>query len=145
MARVYINKALLTLVFERAGNLCEYCKSMVEYSNQPFAIEHIIPLIKGGKTQEENLALSCDGCNGHKYDKTTGIDPYDEIEVPLFHPRKNSWKDHFEWSAEYTHVIGKTSEGRATIETLKLNRSGLVNSRNVFVLVGLHPPSNPTQ
>jgi len=145
MARVYISKLLRNLVFARAEYRCEYCKSLSEYSNQPFAIEHIIPLAKEGTTEQENLALSCDGCNGHKYDKISGIDPYDEKEVLLFHPRKNKWEDHFEWSEEYTHMIGKTPTGRATIQTLKLNRSGLINGRKIFVLAGLHPPPNSTQ
>jgi hypothetical protein len=42
-------------------------------------------------------------------------------------------------------LIGKTPTGRATIQTLKLNRSGLINSRKIFVLAGLHPPPNSTQ
>ncbi|MDX2070628.1 MAG: HNH endonuclease signature motif containing protein [Haliscomenobacter sp.] len=142
MARIYITQTLRKKIIALAHNRCEYCQSMADYSNQPFVIEHIIPVVKGGQTIEENLAFACDGCNGHKYDKISGIDPFDKIEVPLFHPRTDHWNDHFEWNEDYTQILGKTSTGRATIVTLKLNRSGLINSRSVFVLVGLHPPSN---
>ncbi|AEE49892.1 HNH endonuclease [Haliscomenobacter hydrossis] len=142
MARTYINKALRKLVFERANHRCEYCKSMAEYSCQSFAVEHIIPFIKGGKSQEDNLALACHGCNGHKYEKDLGFDPFDNTASRLFHPRKDRWEEHFEWSEEYTLILGKTPVGRSTIETLKLNRPGLINIRHVFILVGLHPPNN---
>lgn len=143
MARIYISQALRKRIIELSHNRCEYCQSMADYSNQPFAIEHIIPLAKGGETILINLAYAYDGCNGHKYDKTSGVDPYHQTEGRLFHPRSDLWEDHFEWSEDYAQVIGRTPIGRATVATLKLNRSGLVNARHVFILVGLHPPINP--
>lgn len=63
-------------VAERAKGCCEYCLSQLRFSMQSFSIEHIIiPADKGGKTEPENLALSCQGCNNHKYNKTEGYDP----------------------------------------------------------------------
>jgi 5-methylcytosine-specific restriction endonuclease McrA len=38
-------------------------------------IEHTVPLAKGGPDDESNLWLACPICNGHKSDKTEGIDP----------------------------------------------------------------------
>ncbi|MCC6281568.1 MAG: HNH endonuclease, partial [Saprospiraceae bacterium] len=39
-----------------------------------------------------------------------------------------------------THVFGRTAVGRATVEKLGLNRMGVVNLREVLVMVGTHPP-----
>ena len=44
------------------------------------------------------------------------------------------------WSNDFTHVIGLTPTGRATIEVLQLNRSGLVNLRRALYALGEHPP-----
>lgn len=63
-------KKLKVLIYERADGLCEYCKSPANISSQAFVVEHIIPQSKGGKTILENLALSCQGCNSYKYNKT---------------------------------------------------------------------------
>lgn len=88
-------KKLKDLIFERAKGLCEYCKSPANISSQPFAIEHIFPQSKGGETIESNLALSCQGCNNFKYNKTTNIDIITNEEVNLFNPREDKWEDNF--------------------------------------------------
>ena len=107
-------------------------------------MEHICPLAKGGTNAVANLALSCSGCNGHKYDKVESYDNISEQIVPLFHPRQDRWSDHFAWHQDYTYVVGITPTGRATVYALCLNRQGLVNLRGVLFQLGLHPPA-PTQ
>ena len=37
-------------------------------------------------------------------------------------------------------MVGVTATGRATIEALRLNRSGVVNLRRILYLAGEHPP-----
>jgi 5-methylcytosine-specific restriction endonuclease McrA len=64
-----ISAELRQQVVERAQGSCEYCRSQVRYATQPFSVEQIIPRAKGGATTLENLALACQGCNNHKYDK----------------------------------------------------------------------------
>lgn len=127
-------------VFARAKGCCEYCLSQARFATQSFAVEHIVPRYVGGETELENLALSCFGCNSHKYTKTHALDPETERDVPLFHPRRQIWSEHFAWSDDFTQIIGKTATGRATIEALKLNRLELVNLRHVLRAVGEHPP-----
>jgi hypothetical protein len=129
-------------VIERAKGCCEYCQSQARFSTQSFAAEHIIPRYAGGESTLENLALSCMGCNSHKHTKTHAIDPETGQDVSLFHPRRQNWSDHFAWSEDFTLVIGRTPIGRATIETLHLNRSELINLRRVLYAVGEHPPSD---
>lgn len=47
-----------------------------------------------------NLALARQGCNNHKYDRTTGRDPTSGQVVRLYHPRQDRWLEHFAWSPE---------------------------------------------
>ena len=103
--------------------------------------EHIIPKSQGGKTTLENLALACQGCNNHKYNKTEGADPINGQVAPLYHPRKHRWNKHFAWNDDFTLIIGLTPIGRATVESLQLNREGLVNLRKVLYAMGEHPPA----
>ena len=129
-----------TLVIARARGCCEYCRSQARFATQSFSIEHIIPRSKGGETTVHNLALSCQGCNNHKYNKIQGQDPIGGETVPLFHPRRQYWDDHFTWNDDYTLILGLSLSGRATVEALKLNREGLVNMRRVLYVMGEHPP-----
>ncbi len=131
---------LKDLILKRANGLCEYCKSPANISPQPFAIEHIIPKSKNGETIEENLALSCQGCNNYKYNKTSGLDNLTGETVNLFNPRKQEWNENFKWSDDVLEMIGITSIGRVTIDELKLNRIELQNLRNLLATAGKHPP-----
>jgi hypothetical protein len=132
-------------VAERANGCCEYCRSQVRFAIQPFSIEHIIPRSAGGETVLDNLALSCQGCNNHKYNKTEGRDPVSGDTVPLYHPRKQRWSNHFAWNDDFTLIIGLTSTGRSTVEALQLNRKGVVNLRRVLYTMGEHPPVEPNE
>ena len=142
MRKVRLSAALRRLVVERARGCCEYCLSQANFSTQPFSVEHIFPLDKGGLTESDNLALSCQGCNNHKYNKTEGIDPITRQMVELYHPRRQAWSDHFAWNDDYTLILGLTPTGRATVETLHLNRTGIVNLRRVLYAVRQHPPDS---
>lgn len=132
-------------VTERARHCCEYCRSQVRFAMQAFSVEHIEPRSQGGTTTSENLALSCQGCNNHKYTRTTAPDPVSGTSAPLFHPRRHVWRDHFAWTEDCGRIVGLTSTGRATVEALRLNREGLVNLRQLLFAAGKHPPpeSNP--
>lgn len=127
-------------VAERAHGCCEYCRSQARFATQAFSVEHIVPRSKGGTSDLENLALSCQGCNNHKYTKIEDLDPVSKARVPLYHPREHNWANHFAWNMDCTLVIGLTSIGRATVEALQLNREGLVNLRRVLFTLGEHPP-----
>ncbi|MBF0121671.1 MAG: HNH endonuclease [Desulfobacterales bacterium] len=127
-------------VSKRAEGCCEYCLSQACFSMQSFSIEHILPVDKGGKTELENLALSCQGCNNHKYNKTEGYDSVIRQIVPLYHPRKQKWNEHFVWNEDCTLIIGITQIGRATVSELHLNREGLINLRRILYTAKKHPP-----
>ena len=128
-------------VAERARGCCEYCKSQARFATQPFSSDHIIPRHAGGKTTLDNLALACQGCNNHKYTKTEALDPVSKNVVSLYHPRQQSWHDHFTWNNDFTLMLGLTPVGRATIQALHLNREELINLRRVLFAMGAHPPA----
>jgi hypothetical protein len=110
------------------------------FSTEPFVVDHIHPTVRGGGIELDNLALSCSGCNSHKYDKIEAVDPDSKSISPLYNPRIHQWQDNFMWSEDYLSLVGTTPVGRATIAELHLNRPNLVNLRRVLYFVGLHPP-----
>lgn len=140
MSKRYISRAHKLLIKDRAQGRCEYCQCYHQYSPSSFEFEHIVPLIKGGKSELKNLAFSCGGCNSSKYDKIDAIDPETQELTPLFHPRHQNWPDHFAWNEDATQVLGITATGRATVIALRLNRLGLINLRQLFIKEGIHPP-----
>ena len=126
-------------VAQRASYLCEYCLSQLNYSPDPFSVEHIWPYSLAGTNQLNNLAFSCQGCNGRKYTSTSAIDPVTGQTSPLYHPRQHQWTEHFTWSDDKSLIIGLTPTGRATIIKLALNREGVVNLRRLLHAIGKHP------
>ncbi|MBK9092972.1 MAG: HNH endonuclease [Anaerolineae bacterium] len=110
---------LRRLVAERARYRCEYCllpQTMALHRHEP---DHIVPLQHGGVTEAINLALACLRCNRYKGPNVGSFDPLTGLLVPLFHPRLQSWDQHF-------HVVGAeirplTPEGRVTVLVLRLN------------------------
>ncbi|MCD9189557.1 MAG: HNH endonuclease [Pyrinomonadaceae bacterium] len=128
---------LRKLVIRRAGNICEYCHLSQKGQEATFHIDHITPIASGGVTIAENLALACVSCSLRKSAKETVIDIETSQKVKLFHPRIDIWNEHFEWHG--VEIKGLTAKGRATIETLKLNRRLILAIREEETLLGRHP------
>jgi len=80
------------------------------------------------------------GLQRAQHAKIRGYDPVIKKEVPLYHPRTQEWHEHFRWNNDFTLIIGLTPTGRVTLESLKLNRQGLINLRQVLYAAGKHPP-----
>ena len=113
-------------VRRRAAGLCEYCRFPEAAFARPFHSEHIIAKQHGGLTQFDNLALACWACNLKKGPNLTGIDPETGEITPLFHPRKDIWPRHFEFSAALMmplsiEIRGLTPIGRTTARVLGMN------------------------
>ncbi len=138
MSSKRLSRALRRRVADRARWRCEYCLSPAAFSTQPFEVDHIIPLSKGGRTAADNLALSC-GCNSYKGNRTHARDLRTSRAVPLFNPRRQRWTRHFAWSQDFLLIRGRPATGRATVEALQLNRLELLNLRRMLRLVGEHP------
>ena len=129
-------------ILRRSHRRCEYCLTPTTCSSSPFAIDHIQPLTLGGTDSLENLALACFGCNGPKSAFTEGTDPETGVVVPLYHPRRDNWREHFRWNEDFTELVGLTPTGRATIARLDLNRPGVVPLRRLMLGTEEgHPPA----
>lgn len=135
-----IGKSRREQIASRAGRCCEYCRSQEQLSHDDFAVEHIQPRAAGGTDALENLAFCCQGCNSRKFTATSAVDPATGNDAPLFHPRRQSWAEHFAWTDDFAQVSGLTATGRATVEKLQINRPRLVNLRRALRLAGAHPP-----
>ncbi len=96
----YASKKNKVIVRERVGECCEYCKALRAFATSFFCAEHIIPVALGGDNNLENLAYSCDICNINKAAKIAVTNPATGQEIPLFHPRKDNWNEHFKWDDE---------------------------------------------
>ena len=136
----YIPKSIKTQVLIRANYRCEYCQTSQRISGGQMHIEHVLPKAYGGKSTLGNLCLSCAWCNSFKWAKIVGIDPLTDQQVSLFDPRQQQWSEHFRWSDNGLYILGLTSIGRATVETLNMNNQFIVPARANWVEAGWHPP-----
>ena len=130
-----MDQRLRDVVRGRAKRRCEYCRLSEAHSILPFEIEHIIAEKHGGKSVEENLAWACRYCNVHKGSDIAGIDPVSKGIVPLFHPRRHAWHEHFRWADSV--LIGLTPEARATIQVLRMNHPEMVALRLSLLAEGV--------
>jgi hypothetical protein len=125
-----MDELLRNLVRARAGNRCEYCQS--HQDDEPYFryhLEHVVARQHGGLSVESNLALACHHCNLHKGPNLTGIDPETRKIVPLFHPRTQTWAEHFERRG--VALVGRTPTGRATVRVLAMNARSRLQLRSV--------------
>lgn len=106
----------------------------------PMTIDHIVPEAVGGSLEVANLWLACSRCNTFKAAQVQAKDPDTDHLVDLFHPHAADWREHFSWSTDGTHIIGRTACGRATIATLHLNHSHIIVTRRQWVAAGWWPP-----
>lgn len=133
----YISEALRRLVIERAQNCCEYCLLDIRFAYLPYEIDHIVAEKHGGKTEADNLCLTCFECNRHKgsdiasYDEATG-----EI-IRLFDPRRDRWAEHFQ--LEGALIVPLTGIGRVTEKLLQFNKRERLLERDELIAEGKYP------
>jgi 5-methylcytosine-specific restriction endonuclease McrA len=135
MSLTHIPVALRRLVRERAGERCEYCLIPEAVAFAAHWIDHIVAEKHGGQTDADNLALSCVLCNQHKGSDLSSIDPETGLIVALFHPRRDSWENHFQ--LEGGQIKALTDVGRVTVRLLQLNRADRVQERELLGAAGL--------
>jgi hypothetical protein len=135
-----ISSALRHLIAERDHDRCAYCLTTEENCGVRMHIDHIIPEAADGLTAPDNLCLACFSCNVHKGAQQSGVDPLTGDSVPLFHPVRQWWHDHFAWDESQTRIIGLTPSGRATIVALHMHNPVVIRARYRWVSAGWHPP-----
>lgn len=137
----YIPAELQRQIRARFSDRCAYCQTAEALSVAIFEFEHIVPRSAGGKSDFDNLCLSCPTCNRFKADRTMAPDPLTNGEAPLFDPQQQNWVDHFAWNDDATTIVPLTPTGRATVAALRMNRPQMVRVRRMWVAMGEHPPS----
>ena len=135
-----ISKDLDRKIRIQAKNRCGYCLNPQELIPYKLEIDHIQPQALGGKSVEENLWLACRECNSHKAVKTKAIDNLTGKSVKLFNPRKQNWQEHFEFSKNFSEIIGKTPCGRATVDALQMNNLYQITARLAWSETTKFPP-----
>ena len=114
-----MDAATRAAVRRRAGDRCEYCLLRQEHDLSSLHVEHIAAKQHGGTDDPSNLALACIHCNLHKGPNVAGIDPDTGQVTPLFHPRRDTWVDHFALRGPL--IVGLTAVGRTTAYVLAMN------------------------
>jgi hypothetical protein len=125
----------------RGGGVCEYCRLPEVLSHLPFPLDHIIARQHGGRSTEDNLALSCPECNLRKGPNIATLDDAGEL-IRLFDPRRDRWVDHFRWRG--ARLLGRTQIGKGTIRVLGINLPVRVELRSALMKSGLYP-GNPIE
>jgi HNH endonuclease len=131
----YIPENLRREVIERAGGNCEYGLLNERYSLKKHEIDHIRAEKHGGTTVESNLGFSCFECNRHKGSDLSSVDPLSDEVVPLFHPRRDVWREHFRLLID-GRIEGITSKGRVTVILLNINDSERISLRHALIGLG---------
>ena len=133
-----VSAVLRRQVIERAESHCEYCGLAQTGQEATFHIDHAVPVVAGGSTALENLALACVSCSLRKGGRMLVPDPQTHEHVALFNPRLDSWQTHFRWEGVW--VMGLTPTGRATVAALNMNRPLALAIREEETYRGRHPP-----
>ena len=121
-------------VRRRAGLRCEYCHLPEFIAELPFQFDHVIAEQHGGVATADNLAFACVRCNRYKGPNIAGHDPHSGKLIPLFHPRKDVWNEHFEFQGAL--IIGITAIGRVTVQVLAMNAEEPLRFRNQLIQEG---------
>ncbi len=127
-----MDAALRDFVRHRANNRCEYCR--LHQRQTPlftFHIEHVRAKQHGGTDDPFNLALACNRCNRTKGPNLSSVDPVTGQLVRLFNPREDTWNVHVVFQG--VPIEGRTPEGRATVELLKMNEPKRVRTRATLI------------
>jgi len=130
-----IGEALRTQVRDRAKRRCEYCLVPDTLTFLEHEIDHILAVKHGGQTSPENLAWCCTLCNRHKGSDIASIDRQTDRMEPLFHPRRDRWRDHFELRGG--EIVPRTAVGRVTVRLLRLNQPERVKERERMLRANL--------
>jgi HNH endonuclease len=130
-----MDAALRQFVRMRAKQRCEYCRlPQTAAPYLTFHIEHIEAQQHVEDDTPENLALACPDCNRHKGPNLVTLDSLTREIVPLFHPRRDVWEDHFRYDGAI--LEGRSAVGEATIRLLQINTVERVEMRAELINCG---------
>ena len=126
-------------VERRADRRCEYCRAPQPASGVRYHLDHILPGLLGGADDMDNLALACPMCNYHKSAHVFGVDDGGLDDGRLFNPRQDDWDNHFVFDSVTLQLRGRTAEGQATVNRLRMNDPIQIEARRHWVELDLYP------
>ena len=129
-----MDASLRSLVWDRSGGRCEYCRLSQQVDVLPFQVDHIVASKHRGATAEDNLCVCCYACNAYKGPNIAGIDPDGGELTRLFNPRLDRWDEHFAWNGPV--LIGRSAIGRTTIDVLRINLPERIEHRHTLIDAG---------
>ena len=135
MSQTAKERALREAVAQRARLRCEYCRLPELWTSLPFQLDHVIAEKHAGETNLDNLAYVCLHCNSFKGPNLSGRDTETGEIVRLFNPRRDRWRDHFQWDGSVLCAL--TAIGRVTIAVLRVNLSYRVSVRSSLLEEGV--------
>jgi len=85
----HIPRSLRRKIAIAAQHRCGYCQTEQRISGAQMHVDHIIPLARGGASDESNLWLACAWCNSFKGDATHAVDPETDQPAHFSIPVRN--------------------------------------------------------
>ena len=129
MSESHISAALRRKVAARASWRCEYCLIHEDDCFWGCEVDHVISEKHGGRTTLSNLAYCCAFCNRHKGPDIATLDVRKKL-VPLFHPRRDEWHEHFRFQG--LRILGISDIGKATARLLQFNAAARLEERRAM-------------
>lgn len=102
-------------------------------------VDHWLARSNGGVTEFTNLCFACYRCDLFKGARYEAVDPLSGEGVRLFHPRVDSWLDHFAWDETGLRIVRLTTTGRATVIALNMNNDVIIDARRNWIRLGWRP------
>ena len=133
-----ISTELRGVVVRRAKLRCEYCLLHESDAAFPHEVDHIISRQHGGGTSAANLAYACMVCNRYKGSNIASVSPSGDL-ISIFHPRNDSWNDHFRLNGAVIEPL--TPVGEVTARLLRLNTAERVVRRSILQQLRRYPRS----
>lgn len=131
--RKAISKSLRAAVAQRAKHVCEYCLIAEEDTFFGCEVDHIISIKHGGDNDPINLAYACMTCNRAKGSDIASLNQEGEV-FPLYHPRTNSWRQHF--MLDENQILPLSEVGFVTLTLLRFNQIERLVERNTLSKIG---------
>lgn len=133
----YIPKSLRQQIHTQAQGRCEYCQIHEDDTFWPHEFDHIYAEKHSGTTDETNLCLCCEVCNGFKGSDICSLDPATGEITSLYHPRRQNWEDHFRLVGNRIDPL--TASGRVTAKILRVNDDERIQERAILIVAGRYP------